>query len=361
MYFGFDDDQLAFRDAVRDLLDKECPPEVVRAAWSAPAGSLDRAVWDRLDEMGVLGTLVAESHGGLGLDERSLVLVLEETGRAGLPHPVVETAAVAAPLLGEPVNARAQRPGAEGAKSGDSASFDLSAARAAEKATVTSPRALSGLVASDLGGPHVPCAADADWLLLRDPASGALHLVDPDAAALTPMATVDGARRAATVDWQPSPSTLLTDDPADAAAAFDRGVWGTAAQLVGLAQRMLDTTVAYAVERHQFGVPIGSFQAVKHHLADALKELAFARPAVQRAAHSLATGAATASRDVSMAKAMASDAAWFVGRQALQCHGAIGYTVEHDLHLYLKRMWALAKAWGDAAWHRDRVGTALGI
>ena len=111
---------------------------------------------------------------------------------------------------------------------------------------------------------------------------------------------------------------------------------------------MLDLTVAYVTERRQFGVPIGSFQAVKHHLADALKELAFARPAVHRAAHSLATGADTRARDVSMAKAMASDAAWFVGRQALQCHGAIGYTVEHDLQLYLKRTWALAKAWGDA-------------
>jgi alkylation response protein AidB-like acyl-CoA dehydrogenase len=324
VYFGFDEDQLAFRDAVRDLLDKECPPEVVRAAWSAPAGSLDRAVWDQLDEMGVLATLVAESDGGLGLDERSLVLVLEETGRAGLPHPFVETAAVAAPLVGS------QRPGL-------------------------------GLVASDLGGPHVPCAADADWLLLRDPASGALHLVDPSAAALTPVDTVDGARRAATVDWQPSPATLLTDDPAAVDRAFDRGAWGAAAQLVGLGQRMLDTTVAYVVERRQFGVPIGSFQAVKHHLANALKELAFARPAVQRAAHSLATGAATAGRDVSMAKAMASDSAWFVGRQALQCHGAIGYTVEHDLQLYLKRTWALAKSWGDAAWHRDRVATAIGI
>src|SRR5690606_32947182 len=117
----------------------------------------------------------------------------------------------------------------------------------------------------------------------------------------------------------------------------------------------------YVTERTQFGVPVGSFQAVKHHLADALKELAFARPAVQRAAHSLAVGAPTRARDVSMAKAMASDAAWFVGRQALQCHGAIGYTVEHDLHLYMKRTWALAKAWGDPAWHRDRVGRAIGI
>ncbi|HEX8802796.1 MAG TPA: acyl-CoA dehydrogenase family protein, partial [Acidimicrobiales bacterium] len=99
MHFGFDDDQTAFRDAVRDLLDKECPPEAVRAAWEAPAGALDRDVWDRLDEMGVPATLVPEAAGGLGLDERSLVLVLEEAGRAALPHPLVETAAVAAPLL----------------------------------------------------------------------------------------------------------------------------------------------------------------------------------------------------------------------------------------------------------------------
>jgi alkylation response protein AidB-like acyl-CoA dehydrogenase len=323
VFFGFDDDQTAFRDAVRDLLDKECPPEVVRAAWDAPAGRLDRRPWDRLDEMGVLATLVPEEHGGLGLDERSLVMVLEETGRAGLPHPIVETAAVAAPLLGE--------------------------------------RHGVGLVASDLGGPHVACAGDADWLLLRDPATGALHLVGRDAVALTPVETVDGARRAADVDWQPTGETLVTDDPAATELAFDRGAWGTAAQLVGLGQRMLDLTVAYVVERQQFGVAIGSFQAVKHHMADALKELAFARPAVQRAAHSLATGADTRSRDVSMAKAMASDAAWFVGRQALQCHGAIGYTVEHDLQLHLKRAWALAKAWGDAGWHRDRVGDALGV
>ena len=217
------------------------------------------------------------------------------------------------------------------------------------------------MVASDLGGPHVPCAADADWLLLRDPQAGALHLVDPAATVLTPVDTVDRGRRAATVDWQPTPETVVTDDPAAVARALDRGAFGAAALLVGLGQRMLDLTVAYVTERRQFGVPIGSFQAVKHHLADALKELAFARPAVHRAAHSLATDADTRARDVSMAKAMASDAAWFVGRQALQCHGAIGYTVEHDLQLYLKRTWALAQSWGTPSQHRTRVAESIGI
>jgi alkylation response protein AidB-like acyl-CoA dehydrogenase len=325
VHFGFDDDQLAFQEAVRDLLDKECPPEVVRAAWDAPPGELDRAVWRHLADMGVLATAVPEGAGGLGLDERSLVLVLEETGRAGLPHPVVDTATVAAPLLAD---------------------------------------ASGQLVVTDLGGPNLACAADADALLLhRD---GRLHLVEPAAVRLTPLDPVDRARRAARVEWDAGGGggRTVTDDPGEIALAHDRGAFGTAAQLVGLGQRMLDMTVAYVGEREQFGRPVGAFQAVKHHLADALKELAFARPAVQRAAHALATGAAdaaTRSRDVSMAKAMASDAACFVGRQALQCHGAIGYTVEADLHLYLKRTWALAAAWGDAAWHRDRVARALGV
>jgi alkylation response protein AidB-like acyl-CoA dehydrogenase len=214
-------------------------------------------------------------------------------------------------------------------------------------------------VVTDLGGPNVPCAADADRFLLRH--GDELHLVEPDGVDLDCLETVDRARRAARVRWVPTPATRLTEDPAVAALAFDQGALGVAAQLVGLGQRMLDITVGYVTEREQFGQPVGAFQAVKHHLADAHQQLAFARPAVHRAVHSVATGAATRARDVSMAKAMASDAARFTGRQALQCHGAIGYTVEADLHLYLKRSWALAAAWGDAAWHRDRVGQALGI
>ena len=388
MHFGFDDDQLAFRDAVLALLDKECPPDAVRTAASAVPGQLDRGVWDRLAAMGVLGILVPEDRGGLGLDERSLVLILEEAGRAALPHPLVDTAAVAAPLLG----------------------------------------ADTGMIATNLGGPHVACAADADRLLLHDPGDGGLHLLDRTDAMLTPVATVDPARRAATVTWDPSapapahptaswhpapnPSTspttstlapdsggsawdpgldfdsssgdegdgddeddlawgrgswdlgaatLVSDDPEVVALALDRGAWATAAVLVGLGQRMVDLAVTHVSERHQFGVPVGSFQAVKHQLADAHKDLAFARPVVHRAAHSLATGSADRSRDVSMAKALAGDAAWRAGRIALQCHGAIGYTVEHDLHLYLKRTWALAKSYGDAGWHRDRVARAIGI
>ena len=126
-----------------------------------------------------------------------------------------------------------------------------------------------------------------------------------------------------------------------------------------MAERMIEMTAEYAREREQFGQPIGSFQAVKHLLADALLRLEFARPAVYRAAWSVAHGEPTRARDASMAKAFASEAARAAARVALQVHGAIGYTWEHDLHLWMKRAWALAAAWGDAAWHRERVAQWL--
>lgn len=300
MRFALDDDQVAFRDAVRDLLEKE-PPAA-------------RSTWDALVEMGVVGAMAADADGGLGLDAVTMVAILEETGYAALAFPIVETAMVWAPLTGD----------------------------------------THAMVATDLGGGDVvPYALDAEAFIL----AGRLH--DRGGVELDAVDTVDPTRRAAQVRAL-SAGTVVAD-PSSLAAAFDRGALGTAAQLVGLGQRMLDLTVGYVKERQQFGVPVGSFQAVKHQLADALKELAFARPAVRRAAWSMATAQPTVERDVSMAKAMASDAASFVARKALQCHGAIGYTVEYDLHVYLKRTWALARSWGDAAWHRERIARALEI
>jgi alkylation response protein AidB-like acyl-CoA dehydrogenase len=122
---------------------------------------------------------------------------------------------------------------------------------------------------------------------------------------------------------------------------------------------MIELTVDYVKVRKQFGSAIGSFQAVKHHLTNALVKLELARPLVCRAAYSFAHDDAGRSAHVSMAKAAASDAAALAARVALQCHGAIGYTFEHDLPLFLKRAWALGSSWGDAAWHRARVGTTI--
>jgi alkylation response protein AidB-like acyl-CoA dehydrogenase len=329
MHFAFSEDQLALRDAVRDLLAKECPPSAVRAAWSSDSGRCPSA-WAALTEMGVLGVLAPESVGGLGLDEIDLVLVLEETGRFALPEPIVETAAVAIPML--------------------AARADGLAAPLVSGASAAVVHALAPF------GVWADTAAEIVVL-----GAAVLSTVAPDDANLSPVESVDGARRLFTVDYPDLPSSVNVppEHHAEVDLAFDRAALGTAAQLVGLADRMITMTVEYATERKQFGVPIGSFQAVKHHLANARLALEFARPLVYRAAWSIATGDPERAVAVSLAKAGASDAALLAGRVALQCHGAIGYTTEYDLHLFMKRAWALAATWGDSAWHRARVGRAI--
>jgi alkylation response protein AidB-like acyl-CoA dehydrogenase len=320
MRFAFTDDQLAFRDAVREVLAKECPPSIVRAAWTNDDGRSGTA-WSALAEMGVLGAAAPEASGGLGLTVLDLVLLAEETGYAALPEPFVEHVMVAVPALEDP--------------------------RAAATGEI--------LVTAALGGaPYVPYAGAADLVLTEE--DDALVLVGRAMAQVAPVASVDGSRRLAWIEWE---RAQPVGDASALAAAFERGVLGTAAQLVGLARRMLDMTVEYVKERHQFGVPVGSFQAVKHHLADARIALEFARPLVYRAAWSVAEEEPDAPVHVSMAKALASDAATITASKALQCHGAMGYSFEYDLHLFMKRAWALAASWGDAAWHRARVGRAI--
>jgi alkylation response protein AidB-like acyl-CoA dehydrogenase len=318
MRFAFTDDQLTFRDTTRDLLEQVCPPSVVRDAWTNTTGRTPHA-WRHLAEMGVLGVLAPEAAGGLGLTFLDLVLVLEETGYAALPEPVLEHAAVAIPLLSDPA------PAARG------------------DTTVT--------VSFD-AAPLAPWADTADLVVVDDGAT--LRVVGRGDARLASRTSVDRSRRVFTVETAPDAGTRTVD-----AAAFERGALGAAAQLLGLTRRMLDLTVPYVAERRQFGAPIGSFQAVKHHLADARIALEFARPLVYRAAWSLTHAVDGTPVHVSMAKAKASDAAHRAGRAALQCHGAIGYSYEYDLHLFLKRAWALEATWGDAAWHRARVGRAI--
>lgn len=340
MRFAFTDDQLLFRDTVRELLARQCSPDAVRRAWDASHdAAVDRARWSALAEMGVVGLMLPEDHGGMGLAELDLVLLLEESGRVALPEPIVDVAAVGGPLL------------ADLAINGNT--------RAAEVLPALAGGEL--LIGVQSGGkPSIAGAAEADLLVLVH--DDEIHLVPREAVTLTAQQSVDGARKLMLVDWHRTSETLVVDGEAGWHAlnrAFDRGALAKAAQLVGLADRMVEITVEYVKEREQFGVPIGSFQAVKHHLADALLKLEFARPVVYRAAYSMTHDSPDRSRDVSMAKIYAAEAAHLAGRVALQCHGAIGYTVEADLHLYLKRSWALEPLWGDVTWHRDRVATAV--
>jgi hypothetical protein len=348
MRFALTDDQAALRDAVRDLLGRECPPAVVRAGWGDEGAAAPRvaAVWAKLAEMGVVGAAVPEEAGGLGLGACDVVPLLEEAGRVALPLPIVETAFVAGPLL---------------AAAGDEDAVG---------------RLVEGklLVACALdGAATVPWAGDAGVILVAERPGAPVRRVGAAAGdgaggggfarfagALEPAESIDGARR---VGVLVDPGAGEAIDASDEAclAAWQRGALGAAAQLIGLSRALLAMTVTYAEERRQFGVPIGSFQAVKHQLANALLGLEFAAPAVLRAAWSLDTGADTADRDVAMAKALASEAADRVAATALQAHGAIAYTTEYDLHLFAKRVWASSRGWGDAEWQRARVAAALGL
>lgn len=352
MRFAFSEDQLAFRDAVRDLLTKAAAPGSLRAVWDGPPG-WDPAVWSQLAEMGVLGLLAPESAGGLGLNEIDLVLILEECGRAAVPGPVVEHVAVAIPALAEAATNFVVPPDAGNAP--PAAMFGPPTAALPAVTEWLRAAAAGEVVLSAAGtGALVPYGAEADVLCIAD--TGRVRAVArADVTNVAPRTSVDGSRRFAEVTW--SRTTHLPGVDADLFRS--RGAAGTAAYLCGLAAHLIETTADYVKERHQFGAPVGSFQAVKHHLADALIALEHARPAVYCAAWSIATAQPTLVRDASFAKAFANEAAATAARVALQCHGAIGYTFEHDLHLWLKRVWSLQRAWGDTAHHQDQVASAL--
>ena len=331
MRFAFDRDQELFRDALRDVLGRECQPSVVRASWERREAA--DPLWRTLAGVGVVGLTVPEQHGGLGRGALDWVLLLEESGRFAAPVPLSDTIAVAVPLIAEvgtaSLKARWLPPIAKG------------------EARVT-----VGLASE----PFVRDADVADLLILQR--GNEVHFVARGDVSIREKSSVDRSRRLFAVEGAPSHGAISV--PASAlASAFDRAALAAAAELLGLAARMIDLTVDYAKVRKQFGAPIGSFQAVKHHLASALMKLEFARPAVYRAAHSLDHPGPDTSLHVSMAKACSADAATFAARVSLQCHGAIGYSFEHDLHLWMKRAWALAAAYGNAPWHRERVARAV--
>ena len=331
MDFTFSDDQLLFRDAVRDLLTNECSPTAVRAAWESPDGRVP-GLWQKLTDMGVVGLTAPEAAGGMGMTELDLVLLLEEAGRVALPEPLLDHTAVGLATLGE------LQP-----------EHSLVAAGAAGEATLA--------VSLAAGATMVLGAEEADAVLLRS--GDELHLVEADAVSLSAATSVDESRRLSTIEWSASSATLLSDDPNVLERAYSRGTLGASAMCVGLAQQLLDMTVEYVAEREQFGKPVGVNQAVKHHCSNMGLAIEFARPLVYQAAFAMASGSATAARDVSAAKVLASDAADLAARLSLQCHGAIGYTVEYDLQLWLKRAWTLSAAWGTAAQHRQKVAAAL--
>ena len=336
MRFCFDEEQLRFQESVRGMLGKECAPERLRALSTSDSGR-SPALWAKLAEMGLLGLLIPEEHGGLGLSEVDAVLALEETGRAALAEPVVETACVAARMI--------------------------AATGSAELAARWLPSIAAGEAIVAVGHPDNPFVSDAHVAqLLLLPHDGEIHALERKAAKITHEPSIDPLRRLYSVEWNPSPATrVATGDTARRAlgAAYDRGAWATAAQQLGVAQGLVEAAVKYSCQREQFGQAIGAFQALKHALASVTVRVEFAKPVVHRAAFAIANDLPERAIAVSHAKAAASEAAAMAAKAALQVHGAIGYTWEVDLHLWMKRAWSLDQSWGSAARHRARVADRI--
>jgi alkylation response protein AidB-like acyl-CoA dehydrogenase len=323
MRFALTEEQQGFADVLDDLLTAADTPRVVRA-WADGDPSAGLKLWRRLAELGVTGLLVGEERGGVGADAVDLVVAFESLGRHAVPGPWVESAALLPVLL-------------------RNTSMDEAVAGLVSGETLATVR-LPELA---------PLALDADVAAACFSLEGtALREASPAA----PRRSVDPARRLFTVDAGATAVSL--DEPA-VARALDSAMLACAAQLLGAGERLLGESVGYAKQRTQFGRLIGEYQALKHALADVRVALDFARPLVHVAALSLRAGSADAGRDVSAAKVAAGDAAYAAARTALQVHGAIGYTAEHDLGLWILKVRALLTAWGTPAFHRARVLEAI--
>jgi alkylation response protein AidB-like acyl-CoA dehydrogenase len=333
MDFTFEEQQVAFRDAVRKFLMVEAAPELLREIWETESGR-SKDLRAKLADQGLTALSVPEEFGGIGLGDLDWVLINQELGYYAIPDSLSDTAYLSAWLLTR-----------------------LSSDVTLKKAWL--PKIAGGAARIAVGHPVNPFVADAqlaDLLLLWH--EDEVHAVRPEQVKLSFNPSIEMSRRLYQVQWMPSEATRVA--PARAGkdlweGVLNRAALAVSAQQLGLAQRMLDLGIDHAAQRKQFGKPIGSFQAVKHHLADVAVKIEFAKPVVFRAAQSLATGAADASVHISHAKLAAGDAAWASARQSMQVHGAMGYTWEADLQMFMKRAWALDAAWGDRAYHKTRI------
>lgn len=342
MDFTFNEDQLALRDSVSRFLMTEAAPELLREIWET-GGGRSPELRAKIAAQGMTGLSVPEANGGLGMGDVDWALITEELGYYAIPDSLADTACVAVGLL-------SAIPGGDALRN------------------EWLPRIADGTARLSIAHPLNPWVADAhlaDLVLAfqADPDGDmALYAVRGADLPHEAIGSIDASRRLATLPQVVDAAACIVRGPqaqslADATA--DRAAVAVAGQLVGLAQRMLDLSVDYAAQRKQFGKPIGSFQAVKHHLADVVTKIEFARPVLYRAALAQQRGERLSPVLASHAKLACGDAAWTSARKGIQVHGASGYTWEVDLQMFMKRAWVLDAAWGDRAFHKARVGAAL--
>ncbi|HEY9547410.1 MAG TPA: acyl-CoA dehydrogenase family protein [Solimonas sp.] len=338
MDFTFEDQQLAFRDAIHKFLMVEAAPEMLREIWETTRTGRSAELRAKLADQGLTALSVPEAFGGIGLGDLDWVLVHQELGYFAIPDSLTDSAYLAVYLLNHlPADVTLKREWL--------------------------PRIASGNARIAIGHPVNPLVADAelaDLLLLWH--NDEIHALTRDQVQCTFNASVDLSRRLYKLKWTPSSATRIC--PARQGRALwsellDRAALAASAQLLGLAQRMLDLGVDHAAQRKQFGKPVGSFQAVKHHFADVAVKVEFAEPVIHRAAYAVAEDDPRQALYVSHAKLAAGEAARLAARKSIQAHGAMGYTWEADLQMYMKRAWALDSAWGDAKFHKSRIDRAI--
>jgi alkylation response protein AidB-like acyl-CoA dehydrogenase len=332
MDFTFTEDQLLFQQSVRDFLTNEVSPEKIRELWETESGR-SAQLWAQLAELGLTGMTVPEAFGGLGMTPLDFVLLAQEAGYVALPEPLVHTVLVAVPTL---------------LASGDDALQAQYLAKIASGEAVVVVGLEQNLLVEDA---HI-----ADLLILER--GGNVYALEPGQVTLSANESVDPSRKLFAIDFDTASARLLAEGEQAAAlvaTALDHGALGVAAQSLGLAQRMIDLAVQYTGERQQFGVAIGTFQAVKHHMANIAYKLEYAKAPVYRAAYALSHGASAAPINVSHAKLAACEAADLAAKNCMQVYGAMAYTWEVDLQIFMKKAWAYNNTWGDAAFHKNRV------
>jgi alkylation response protein AidB-like acyl-CoA dehydrogenase len=329
--FDFSDEQREIKSTARDFLASRFKPEKVRELAESES-PYDDAIWKEMCELGWPGIALPGEHGGQGLGAVELVILLEESGYALAPSPLISNAYAGA-VIAEAGSDEQKERWLPGIASGE--------ARGAAEFT-NRPGTLVGAAA----GSAVLVLADGDGAKLvptGDASLERINLIDTTRAYF--VVTADGGDQV----------------PGEIAPAVDTGMVALSAELVGVAQRALDMAVEYAKEREQFGRPIGAYQAVSHRLADMLWEVEEARSLTYYAAWCADAQPESLPLAASMAKARASDAADAVTHNAIQTLGGIGFTWEHDVHFLLKRARVSRELLGAPGYHRERVAGLVGL
>ncbi|HEX5301310.1 MAG TPA: acyl-CoA dehydrogenase family protein [Streptosporangiaceae bacterium] len=376
MMLGVSAEQDELRASVRRWVADRAPLARVRELMDTEDG-LDRGVWEQAGaQLGLQGLTIPESYGGSGFSFAEQAIVLEELGAALYGGPYLASAVLAANALLASSDEGARSDLLPGIASGetiatlafteDDGSWDPAAIRLAAAKDGEAWR-LDGHKSFVLDG----VTATLILVVAATDAGLSLFAVQPDTVqadtgglSRVTLPTMDQTRKLARLEFAATPARLI-GSPGDAAAILDRtldvAAIALAAEQLGGAQRALDMAVGYAKVREQFGRPIGSFQTIKHRCADLLLEVESLRSAVGYAAAAVAEGSAEIPVLASLAKAYASETFFHVAAENIQIHGGIGFTWEHDAHLYFKRAKSSELFLGDAAYHRERLATRIGL